>query len=287
MPSERSHYMHDTHSTAVFFAAWQQLLNGNNAAADRLFREASDDIPNAKIALAVNYLLGLDTRKNRPRARALLAEAASEGCVSALFCLGDVYLNGEGVEPDTARALRYWRAAATAQVLSKRRSAEACRDGVELIAFLEDEAARMAAENLAVLYETGSHGVRKNSARAKRWNERAQAGKPAPRARKKSTVAPPIDSPALPDPYVDWARSAEARDDFESAARFYMHAIAVDDDAEARRCYLILRDAGKLEPTIRAWQARRASGQIEAARALAMMQDLDLLPVPPVVTDDE
>lgn len=287
MPTNRFHHMHDTNSTAVFFAGWQQLLKGKNAAADRLFREASNDIPNAKIALAVNYLLGLDTRKNRPRGRALLAEAESDGCVGALFCLGDVYLNGEGVEADTARALRYWRRAATAQVFSKRRSAEACRNGVELIAFLEDEAARLAAENLAVLYETGSHGVRKNSARAKRWDERAQAGKPVARAKKRSTVAPPIDSPALPDPYVDWARSAEARDDFESAAKFYMYAIAVDDDKEARGCYLKLRDSCKLEPTIRAWQARRASGQIDAAKALAMMQELDLLPIPAVVTDDE
>ncbi|MBB3223997.1 tetratricopeptide repeat protein [Pseudoduganella umbonata] len=238
-------------------------------------RALAPHLPAAKAELAICYLQGSGVRKNRVRAHALFQEAAGGGSVVALFALGSMYLEGDVIPADPVQALRYWRRAARKDKTCKRRSADTCRNCAELIDFMGDKAASLAICNLAVVYETGMHGVRKSLAQARRWQA-------LDRARRKRKTSPVAEQPAAENEDTVFGRAAEARADYETAALYYLRAIGRGDD-EARARYVALRDNGRLQHVLLKWQGQRRADDYIAAGRLSSIADLGLLPP---VTDE-
>lgn len=66
----------------------------------------------ARLALALEYLSGIEREANKSRGYQLLQLAAEQGQVPAQWLLAIAYLNGKDLETDTAKALIWLRAAA-------------------------------------------------------------------------------------------------------------------------------------------------------------------------------
>jgi hypothetical protein len=112
---------------------------------------------------------GRGTRKNRPLALRRYQEAAEAGCVMAMACLGDYYLDESPTKEDVKAGLRWLRLAASRPIDMVVPSTPGLEDYDGLAAFiaaLETEWTVDAHEHLALRYDEGLPGLRRNPAKA-------------------------------------------------------------------------------------------------------------------------
>jgi len=112
-----------------------------------LSAKANAGDPEAMFILGLMYYEGDGVEEDKERARQLWEKAAEKGVPEAMFNLGSIYDKGDGVEEDKERARRWWEKAA--------------EKGVPEAMF-----------NLGVMYLEGD-GVEEDKERARRWWEKA------------------------------------------------------------------------------------------------------------------